>query len=300
MTTTDARLSGGFGQNRQSLEAVPVVRTRVELDAARATLTGRVVLVPTMGALHEGHRALMRAAHTLGDNVVVSIFVNPTQFGPGEDLNRYPRTPWADLDMCAEEGVALVFMPECEQMYGRDLGIRVDGGDRAIRLEGVVRPGHFTGVLTVVAKLFGMVDPDTAIFGEKDYQQLVLIRAMANELAMGVEVYGLPTVRERDDLALSSRNRYLDKRQRRVALTLSRALRAGVRAAEHGTAGVLEAAKAVLEAEPELDVDYLALTDPDLGRAPESGPARLLVAARVGTTRLIDNLPLTLGGEKHV
>ena len=278
-----------------------MVRTRAELDAARRSLTGRVVLVPTMGALHEGHRALMRAARTLGDHVIVSIFVNPTQFGPGEDLDRYPRTPWADLDMCAEEGVALVFMPECEQMYGPDLGIRVDGGALASRLEGVSRPGHFSGVLTVVAKLFGMVRPQAAVFGEKDYQQLVLIRGMSRELVLGVEVYGLPTVRQEDGLALSSRNRYLAADQRKVARTLSQALRTAVSASDYGATRVLAAAREVLDAEPGLDLDYLALTDPELGPAPESGQARLLVAARVGTIRLIDNVPLTLGaaGENH-
>jgi len=248
-----------------------------------------------MGALHEGHRALIRAAHTLGDRVIVSIFVNPTQFGPNEDLDRYPRTPQADLDMCAEEDVALVFMPECEQMYGPALGIRVDGGRLATELEGAVRPGHFSGVLTVVAKLFGMVRPQAAVFGEKDYQQLVLIRAMSRELVLGVEVYGLPTVRQEDGLALSSRNRYLAADQRKVARTLSQALRTAVSASDYGATRVLAAAREVLDAEPGLDLDYLALTDPELGPAPESGQARLLVAARVGTIRLIDNVPLTLG-----
>ncbi|MGI8651580.1 MAG: pantoate--beta-alanine ligase, partial [Geodermatophilaceae bacterium] len=162
------------------------------------------------------------------------------------------------------------------------------------RLEGVVRPGHFSGVLTVVAKLFGLFDPDTAVFGEKDYQQFVLIRAMSRELALGVDVYGVPTVRESDGLALSSRNRYLDDQQRVVAGALSRALRAGADEGSRGGAAVLIAAQTVLEAQPGLELDYLALTDPDLGPAPESGPGRLLVAARVGTTRLIDNLPVTL------
>lgn len=274
--------------------AVPVARTRAELSIARQAMTGRVVLVPTMGALHEGHRELIRAAHTLGEHVIVSVFVNPMQFGPGEDLDRYPRTPWADLDMCAAEGVGLVFMPEVDEMYGTGLGVRVDGGALAERLEGAVRPGHFTGVLTVVAKLFGMVRPAAAVFGEKDYQQLVLIRAMSRELALNVDVYGLPTVREIDGLALSSRNRYLDEHQREVARTLSRALRTGAAAADRGAAQVLAAAHVVLGEEPDLILDYLALTDPDLGPAPVSGPARLLVAARLGTTRLIDNVPVTL------
>jgi len=298
MTTADLQIPAAPGtahQDRQGLDGLAVVRTRAELDAARRAMTGRVVLVPTMGALHEGHRALIRAAHTLGDHVVVSIFVNPTQFGPGEDLDRYPRTTWVDLDMCAEEDVALVFMPKADEMYGPGLGIRVESGDLADRLEGAVRPGHFSGVLTVVAKLFGMVSPQAAVFGEKDYQQLVLIRAMSRELALGVDVYGLPTVRESDGMALSSRNRYLDEHQRVIARALSRALRAGTTVAEHGPARVLAVAQAVLEDEPELIVDYLALTDPELGPEPESGPARLLVAGRLGTTRLIDNLALDLG-----
>ncbi|MDQ3735546.1 MAG: pantoate--beta-alanine ligase [Actinomycetota bacterium] len=284
----------GDGRSQQ-LPATRVVRTRAELQHARQALSGRVVLVPTMGALHEGHRSLIQAAHRLGDHVVVSIFVNPTQFGPGEDLDRYPRTPQADLDMCADEGAAMVFMPDSEQMYGPRLGIRVDPGELGGRLEGAVRPGHFAGVMTVVAKLFGLVKPHAAIFGEKDYQQLVLIRAITRELVLGVEVYGLPTVREIDGLALSSRNAYLDQHQRAVAQALSRALRAGVAAAGHGPSAVLSAAQAVLDTEPELHVDYLAITDPDLGPAPDTGPARLLVAARLGTTRLIDNLPVTLG-----
>jgi len=248
-----------------------------------------------MGALHAGHRALIQAARTIGDHVVVSIFVNPTQFGPGEDLDRYPRTPLADLEICAEEDAALVFMPEADEMYRPGLGIRVDGAALAKRLEGAVRPGHFSGVLTVVAKLFGMIGPDAAVFGEKDYQQLVLIRAMSRELALGVEVYGLPTVRDSDGMALSSRNRYLDEHQRTVAGALSRALRAGAAAADHGGARALAAAQEVLDAEPELGLDYLALTGPDLGPAPKSGPARLLVAGRLANTRLIDNLPITLG-----
>ena len=291
-------VSGGSAANRQSVDTVRVVRTRLELAAARRALTGRVVLVPTMGALHEGHRALLRAAASMGDHVVVSIFVNPTQFAAGEDLERYPRTPSADLDMCAEEGVDLVFAPECEQVYGSDLGIRIDGGALAGELEGAVRPGHFSGVLTVVAKLFGMVRPDAAVFGEKDYQQLVLIRAMSQDLLLGVAVFGHPTVRESNGLALSSRNRYLDGHQRVVARTLSRALTAGAAMAEQGGSRVRAAAQEVLDAEPELELDYLALTDPDLGPAPKFGPARLLVAARLGTTRLIDNLPVTLGVDR--
>jgi pantoate--beta-alanine ligase len=292
------QLPGALPANRRRLGAVQVVRTRAELDAVRNGLTGRVVLVPTMGALHGGHRALIRAARALGEHVIVSIFVNPTQFGAGEDLHRYPRTPWADLDICTDEGVAVVFMPETDEVYGPGLGIRVDGTELANRMEGAVRPGHFSGVLTVVAKLFGMVAPAAAVFGEKDYQQLVLIRAMSRELALRVEVHSIPTVRDTDGMALSSRNRYLDGHQRVVARALSRALRAGATAAVHGRSSVLAAAQEVLDAEPELTVDYLALTDPQLGPAQESGPARLLVAARLGTTRLIDNVAVTLGTDR--
>ncbi len=162
-------------------------------------------------------------------------------------------------------------------------------------LEGAVRPGHFAGVLTVVAKLFGLVRPDVAVFGEKDYQQLTLVRGMARELALGVEVVGVPTVREDDGMALSSRNRYLDPAQRSAAAALSAALRAGAAAAPHGPDAVLAAAQRVLDGEPSLVPDYLALTDPDLGPAPSAGPARLLVAARAGSTRLIDNTAVTLG-----
>ena len=165
-------------------------------------------------------------------------------------------------------------------------------------LEGAVRPGHFAGVLTVVAKLFGLVRPDLALFGEKDYQQLTLIRAMARELALGVEVVGVPTVREDDGMALSSRNRYLDPTQRAGAATISAALRAGAAAGQDGRDAVLAAARTVLDAEPTLLQDYLELTDPDLGPAPVAGPARLLVAARAGTTRLLDNVPVELGATR--
>lgn len=272
-----------------------VVRTTADLRTARSAITGRVVLVPTMGALHAGHRALIRAARASGENVVVSIFVNPTQFGPGEDLDRYPRTPQRDLAMCAEEGVDLVFMPDVAQMYAPGAGIRIEGGELGTILEGAVRPGHFSGVLTVVAKLFGLVDPDIALFGEKDYQQLVLIRAMCRELALRVDVRGIPTVREGDGLALSSRNAYLDADQRIVAGTLSAGLRAGQAQAERGESAVLAAAHRVLRRQPQLVLDYLAVTDPELGPAPQHGPARLLVAARLGSIRMIDNVGLLLG-----
>jgi pantoate--beta-alanine ligase len=273
-----------------------VAESVADLRRLRDALTGPVALVPTMGALHEGHRSLVRAARERAASVVVSVFVNPTQFGPGEDFDRYPRTWDADLAAVAEEGADLVFHPGVDDVYpGGALGVTVDPGPLGGVLEGAVRPGHFAGVLTVVAKLFGLVRPDLGVFGEKDYQQLTLIRALGRELARGVEVGGVPTVREDDGLALSSRNAYLTPEQRQSALALSRALRAGAEAAPRGADAVLAASRAVLDATPELVLDYLELTDPDLGPAPAAGPARLLVAARAGSTRLLDNAPVTLG-----
>jgi pantoate--beta-alanine ligase len=251
-----------------------------------------------MGALHEGHRRLVRVARERASSVVVSVFVNPTQFGPGEDFDRYPRTWDADLAALAEEGADLVFHPAVDEIYPPGAaGVTVHPGLLGGVLEGAVRPGHFAGVLTVVAKLFGLVRPDVAFFGEKDYQQLTLIRAMARELALGVEVVGVPTVREADGLALSSRNRYLDPAQRAAAVVLSRALTSGAQAGAGGPDAVLATARAVLATAPSLTLDYLALTDADLGPAPTAGAARLLVAARAGSTRLIDNVPVWLGAD---
>jgi pantoate--beta-alanine ligase len=273
-----------------------VAETQRDLFRLRAALPGRVALVPTMGALHEGHRTLVRAARERCDGVVVSVFVNPTQFGPGEDFDRYPRTWDDDLAALAQEGADLVFHPGVEQVYpAGTLGVTVDPGPLGSVLEGAVRPGHFAGVLTVVAKLFGLVRPDEAFFGEKDYQQLVLIRAMARELFLRVAVSGVPTVREDDGLALSSRNRYLFPEQRATAATLNKALQAGADAGPDGPAAVLAAARGVLAGAPDLVPDYLELTDPDLGPAPTAGAARLLLAARAGSTRLLDNVPVRLG-----
>lgn len=280
-----------------------VARTRAELVAALGGTRargGRVALVPTMGALHAGHAALVDEARSRvdpDDAVVVSIFVNPLQFGPGEDLDRYPRTFEADLEVCREHGADVVFAPSVEEVYpGGDPQVTVEPGPLGNVLEGATRPGHYRGVLTVVAKLFGLVRPDLAVFGQKDYQQLVLIRRMAADLCMGVDVVGAPTVREESGLALSSRNAYLDDDQRRLALALSRALRAGADAWSQGGERVLADAAAVLDAAEGVDLDYLALTGPGLEEAPEHGEARLLVAARVGRTRLIDNTEIHLGG----
>ena len=280
----------------RSVRSPVVAETTADLRRLRADLPGPVVLVPTMGALHEGHRTLVRTAREHGGSVVVSVFVNPTQFGPGEDFDRYPRTWDADLAALAEEGADLVFHPPVDEVYPPGaLGVTVQPGPLGEVLEGAVRPGHFAGVLTVVATLFGLVRPDVAVFGEKDYQQLTLIRAMARELALGVQVVGVPTVREDDGMALSSRNRYLSPEQRQAAAALSLALRAGAQAGPQGADAVLAAARAVLAEVPDLLQDYLELTDPDLGPAPAAGPARLLVAARAGSTRLIDNTAVELG-----
>jgi pantoate--beta-alanine ligase len=279
-----------------------VARTRNGLAAARRTLGSPVVLVPTMGALHEGHRALIRRARELAGpdgSVVVSVFVNPLQFGAGEDLDRYPRTLLADVLIAAEEGADLVFAPPAVQMYPRPQLVTVDPGPVGRILEGESRPGHFSGVLTVVAKLLQLTRPDAAVFGEKDAQQLALVRRMAQDVDLGVEIVGLPTVRDPDGLAISSRNRFLSPAERQTALLLPAAMRAGQEATHAGPAAVLKAAGEILAAtaDPPLRLDYLALVDPDtFEEAGEdyAGPARLLVAARVGTTRLIDNTPLSL------
>jgi pantoate--beta-alanine ligase len=271
-----------------------IVRTQEELGAARGH--GTVALVPTMGALHDGHIQLLKHARPLGDTLVASIFVNPTQFAPGEDFEEYPRTFDADLERCAEAGVDVVFAPAVDTMYptGLDTTVMVDPGPLGSVLEGSVRPGHFRGVLTVVAKLFGLVRPDVAVFGEKDYQQLVLIRQMAQALCLGVDVQGCPTVRDPDGLALSSRNAYLSPDEREQATALSRALRAGAAASADGSEAVLAAAQSVIDSVP-IELDYLTLTNPDLGEPVPGGDVRLLIAARVGKPRLIDNVGLTLG-----
>lgn len=296
MSTVSAARPPAVSATRSPVPAAPAVaETAAELRELVDALPGPVALVPTMGALHEGHRTLVRAARARAGSVVVSVFVNPTQFGPGEDFDRYPRTWDADLAALAQEGADIVFHPPVDEVYPPGgVGVTVHPGPLGDVLEGAVRPGHFTGVLTVVAKLFGLVRPDLALFGEKDYQQLTLIRAMARELALGVEVVGVPTVREDDGMALSSRNRYLSPQQRATAATISRALRAGAAGGAHGADAVLAAARAVLAEAPDLLPDYLELTGPDLGPAPAAGPARLLVAARAGSTRLIDNTAVTL------
>ncbi|NBE96380.1 pantoate--beta-alanine ligase [Nonomuraea sp. KC401] len=271
-----------------------VARNREDLVKARGG--GEVALVPTMGALHEGHQALIRQARARADHVVVSIFVNPLQFSPNDDFSRYPRTFEADLDVCRAEGVDVVFHPAVEDMYAPDRQVGVTAGRMGSIVEGAARPGHFDGVLTVVLKLFNVVQPGLAVFGQKDAQQLALIRRMVADLDLPIEILDVPTVREPDGLALSSRNRFLSDDDRRVALALSRALRAG--AAGLTPSRIRAEAREVLDAAgPELDVDYLVLVDPaTFAEVDETydGMAVLAVAARVGTTRLIDNVSVTL------
>jgi len=274
------------------MNAPQVLRTRTELAAFRASLTGRVAVVMTMGALHDGHAALLRSARADGDHVLATIFVNPLQFGPNEDFARYPRTLDADLAVLREQGTDAVFLPGPDEMYpyGQPR-VRVDPGPLASILEGAHRPGHFDGVLTVVLKLLNLTRADAAYFGEKDYQQLTLIRAMVADLNVPVEILGVPTVRDADGLALSSRNRFLSPQQREAALALSRGLAAGAEAAQAGLAAevVLAAVAKEIDGTPGVVPDYVELTDPSLGPPPQRGAARLLVAAKVGETRLIDN-----------
>ncbi|HEU5127734.1 MAG TPA: pantoate--beta-alanine ligase [Glycomyces sp.] len=269
-----------------------LVHTRADLARARDALPGRVAVVPTMGALHEGHRANLREARRVADSVIATVFVNPLQFGPGEDLDRYPRTLDADVALCAEEGVDVVFAPVETELYpnGRDALTTVHAGPGGDLLEGESRPGFFTGVLTVVAKLFHLTRPHAACFGEKDFQQLAMVRRMVRDLDFGIEIVAVATVREDDGLALSSRNVYLSETERAAALAIPHALRAA-----QGSPDPLAAAEKILAAEPGLAVDYVALRGEDLGRAPETGPARLLIAAKAGTTRLIDNAPVRIG-----
>jgi len=281
------------------MSSTAVARNRAELAAARAGLSGTVAVVMTMGALHAGHIELVRQARKRANAVIVTIFLNPLQFGPGEDLAKYPRTFDSDLKLCIEEGVDLVFAPSPDVVYpDGDPGIRVTAGLLGNRLEGASRPGHFDGVLTVVAKLLHLTRADLAFFGQKDAQQLLMIRRMVRDLDYACEIVAVPTVREPDGLALSSRNMHLSAFDREAALVLSRALAAGEAVRAEGASAVRRAAREVLVREPVALVDYLVLVHPDtLDDVPEwyRGAAVLLVAARIGQTRLIDNIPLTVG-----
>lgn len=272
----------------------PATLHRVSVALRRAGK--RVVLVPTMGALHVGHLELVRAAKARGNTVViVSIFVNPLQFGVNEDLDAYPRTFDADLELLRPLGVELVFAPTVTGMYPHGPRTTITPGPAGDILDGAARPGHFAGMLTVVAKLLNIAAPHAAFFGEKDYQQLVLINQMVDDLDLDVEIVGVPTVREADGLAMSSRNRYLTPEQRELATALSAALTAASHAAPGGRDAILAAAHAVLESVPEITLDYLALRGRSLDEAPEKGSGRLLVAARLGSARLIDNVDVAIG-----
>jgi pantoate--beta-alanine ligase len=276
---------------------------------ARAPDSGRGAgtLVPTLGALHRGHAALFELAASRPGLRVASIFVNPTQFGPSEDFARYPRQLAADLDLCRAHGIDVVFAPEVTQMYPRGDGhVTVDPGPLGTVLEGAHRPGHFRGVLTVVAKLFGLVAPRAAIFGQKDYQQLALVSSMVDDLCLPIEVVAAETVRDGDGLALSSRNKYLTPQARESALVLNQALHAGRAAGGRGAAAVLAAAERTLQTRPDVRVDYLSLLAPDLSELRSPGPARLLVAGTIESTRLIDNVAVSVqepslasGGADH-
>jgi pantoate--beta-alanine ligase len=280
---------------------VQTIRRLAELREAVARFRAEgasVALVPTMGALHAGHMALIEAARRPGQRVVASIFVNPRQFGANEDLSRYPRREGADARMLAEAGCDLLWAPEVEEMYPDGFATTVSVSGVSEGLDGAARPGHFDGVATVVAKLFGQVRPDQAFFGEKDFQQLAVVRRMVVDLDLGIEVVGVPTQRDDDGLALSSRNIYLDEGERARAVALPRALGEAARAIKRGNdpqVALAEARTALIAAG--FDVDYLALADAEtLSLDPDSSrPRRLLAAARIGSTRLIDNLAIGQG-----
>jgi pantoate--beta-alanine ligase len=278
------------------------VETIDELRAARAELRGRVGLVPTMGALHAGHRALVKEARGDNDSVIATIFVNPTQFAPGEDLSSYPRDLERDLDILEKDGVNLVFTPTPEQIYPPSYQTYIDLEVVSKGLEGDSRPGHFKGVATVVAKLFNLTQPDRAYFGQKDAQQVVVIRRMAHDLNFPLEIIVCPTLREQDGLAMSSRNVYLNMAQREAAGVLYRALRAAADAYASGErlpATLRSTARRVLEAEPLAEVEYVAVNDPQklIGvHSATEEPVLLSMAVKIGKPRLLDNclLPWSL------
>jgi pantoate--beta-alanine ligase len=278
---------------------VQIVRASEELTLALADLRrgGTLALVPTMGALHAGHMALIAEGRRRADRVAATIFVNPLQFGANEDLERYPRREQADSAMLAEAGCDLLWRPDLADVYPPGFATRISVGSIAERWEGAARPGHFDGVATVVARLLLAVRPDVALFGEKDFQQLAVIRRMANDLALGVTIVGVPTVRDADGLALSSRNAYLSADERQRALALPRALGEARRRIGAGDAvdDALDQARAALAAAGFAPIDYVALVDADT-LEPLDRPARamrLIAAATIGGARLIDNLAVS-------
>jgi pantoate--beta-alanine ligase len=278
---------------------VQIIRTLQPLREAVAAFRQAgetVALVTTMGALHAGHMALIAEGRLRADRVVTSIFVNPKQFGPNEDLSKYPRREANDARMLEDAGCALLWAPTVEEMYPAGFASNISVSGVSDGLDGAVRPGHFDGVATVVTKLFNQVRPDIALFGEKDFQQLAVIRRMVRDLDMGLDIVGVPTQREDDGLALSSRNIYLDAAQRTAARALPRALGEAAEAIRAGGSPV----EALATAERRLidagfgPIDYITLCDSETLKSIDSldGPARLLAAATLGTTRLIDNLPI--------
>ena len=277
-------------------EIASIARLRAWRAAQRAAAR-RVALVPTMGHLHEGHLALVDEARRRADAVVLSIFVNPLQFGPSEDLERYPRDLPRDRSLSEARGVDALFVPSVDEMYPPGMEIRVAAGETAERWEGAARPGHFTGVLTVVAKLFHLVEPEVACFGQKDIQQLTLVRRMLQDLDWPVALAAVPTVRDPDGLALSSRNVYLSPAERADALSLSRGLRsaeAAWRGGERSAAALEGVVRASLGAAPGVGAEYIAVVEPERLRPVErAAPGTIIaIAARVGGTRLIDNVIL--------
>ena len=283
-------------------ETLKIVHSLAETRAALRELRSRsrcIGLVPTMGALHEGHLSLVRAARAACDAVVVSIFVNPTQFGPNEDFTKYPRTFATDCAALEREAVDLIFAPSAEEMYPSGASTFVDVEGVSGRLDGASRPGHFRGVATVVAKLFNVVGPDKAFFGQKDAAQVAVLRKMVRDLNFPVELVVCPIVRDPDGLAMSSRNQYLSQEERRQALVLRRALREVERLVGNGVTtarDLIEAAQTVLATEPRVRVDYCKVVDPDTLEdvADVSRAALVAIAAFVGTTRLIDNILVAL------
>ena len=290
-------MSGVAQRSLRLVTAIPELRDWVR---GRRAAGERIALVPTMGALHEGHLALVDEARRRAERVVMSLFVNPLQFGPTEDLARYPRDPEGDRALAAGRGVDLLFAPEAAAMYPPESEVRVIPGPTAERWEGAARPGHFAGVLTVVAKLFHLVEPDVACFGRKDIQQAVLIRQMVRDLDWPLDLVVVPTVRERDGLALSSRNRYLTTEERHDALGLSRALGAAHqawRAGERRTERIAVRMQEVLAMFPRIRPEYIAITDSGTLSPVETvdGGTVIALAAWVGGTRLIDNIILGEG-----
>ena len=280
------------------MSSTPVVIDSIAALREALAASGAVALVPTMGALHDGHLALVERARELAPTVVVSIFVNPLQFGAGEDLAKYPRT--LDADLALLDGVDFVFAPTVEELYPEwPIATIVRPGKVATLFEGRSRPGHFDGVLTIVSKLLNIVRPDVVLFGQKDAQQVFLVQKMVTDLNLPVRVEIVPTVREDDGLARSSRNRFLDDKQRRSARVLSQALEAAESSADRGIDSVIAAAQSVLMGEPAVELDYFAVVNPATFLPVDDdyrGPAQVLIAAKVGETRLIDNERIRLGG----